>query len=107
MDGVWDVFFFAKERLEFDQWGEFLAIAWCMWNTRNKYLFKHGFSIDVNVWTSALKFVSDFRKMAERTVDSGSIVRGGWSCPQPGCWKINFDGAKLGDWDHGCGMGGS
>jgi len=75
-----------------------------VWNTRNKYLFEEGFRIDVNVWTNALKFVNDFRKMAESTVDSGAIVRGGWSCPQPGCWKINFDGAKLGEWGHGWGM---
>ncbi|KAJ8438826.1 hypothetical protein Cgig2_023018 [Carnegiea gigantea] len=71
---------------------------------RNKYPFEEGFRIDVNAWTNALKFVSDFRKMAESTVDSGAIVRGGWNCPQPGCWKINFDGAKLGDWGHGWGM---
>ncbi|KAJ8429960.1 hypothetical protein Cgig2_015690 [Carnegiea gigantea] len=71
----------------------------------NKYFFEEGFSIDVNVWTSALKFIGDFKKMAERIVDSGSIIRGGPSCPQPGCWKINFDGEKLRDWDHRWGMG--
>lgn len=75
-----------------------------MWNTRNKYLFEEGFRIDVNAWTNALKFVSDSRKMAESAVDSRAIVRGGWSCLQPGCWKINFDGAKLGDWGHRWGM---
>ncbi|KAJ8453270.1 hypothetical protein Cgig2_008154 [Carnegiea gigantea] len=49
---------------------EFIAIAWCVWTTRNKYLYEVGFVFDVN----------------------------------PGCWKINFDEAKLGEWGYGWGM---
>ncbi|KAJ8445805.1 hypothetical protein Cgig2_027886 [Carnegiea gigantea] len=46
---VCDAFVETDEQLTEDQWANFVVITWSAWNTRNKYLFEEGFSMDTKV----------------------------------------------------------
>jgi len=89
------------------EWGDFVAVTWEIWNAKNLCLFGSP-DQEVNKLTErAISFVGSCRDACDHLGVSDKKLLDVWTLPPSGTFKVNFNGAKLGDWDHSPGRCGS
>ncbi|KAJ8439454.1 hypothetical protein Cgig2_008485 [Carnegiea gigantea] len=100
---VWDLFFEMNENIEGEEWKDFISTAWAIWNSRNKYIFGSLSSDLKGICEQASQFVHLLWERQEKLLNDAAAHQRQWIPLTSGNVKLNFDGAKLGDWGHGWG----
>ncbi|KAJ8420115.1 LOW QUALITY PROTEIN: hypothetical protein Cgig2_003589 [Carnegiea gigantea] len=100
---VWDLFFEMNENIEGEEWKDFISTAWAIWNSRNKCIFGSLSSDLKGICEQASQFVHLLWERQEKLLNDAAAHQRQWIPLTSGNVKLNFDGAKLGDWGHGWG----
>ncbi|KAL2893168.1 hypothetical protein RDABS01_009077 [Bienertia sinuspersici] len=80
---------------------EVLTMAWAVWGARNKTIFDTSSPSPSQVVENAWSYLKAFKENQPQVLKQGSTTPRGWRPPNAGCWKLNTDAGKLGDWDRG------
>ncbi|KAJ8433385.1 hypothetical protein Cgig2_019175 [Carnegiea gigantea] len=95
----------AKEVLNGDKLGEFVAVLWECWNSRNQFLLGNRRPDLTYTRERARAFVHGYREVRlEPAVMREEVAGGGWRPPQSGVLKLNIDAGNLGEGRYGWGF---
>ena len=95
----------AANRLEPSRFGDFVAVAWEIWNERNRFLFgqstggRRCYSAD-----RAIQFVQQYRQVQVQESKELAPRQSWWTPPGSGTFKLNFDAGRVGENMHGWGF---
>ena len=101
---VWDLLFQGRDKLEDDEWDVYMATIWEIWSARNKILFWRLVRDVSKLYLRASDFVHAYKEANVQLRVQPEELPGMWSLPPTGIYKVNFDGAKLGEWGHAWGV---
>lgn len=87
-----------------DEAGDFLAVLWEVWNSRNYFIFSSPNQTPERLAHRAIAFIHDYREARLAPYASTAIQVRKWVPPPLDIWKLNFDAGQLGEWGRGLGF---
>lgn len=99
-----DCFLGASLSLDHAALGNFLGVLWEVWNSRKRFVFGSPDLSPERLASRAIAFIQSFRDTKLHPRTSTQAQQTTWKPQEAGCWKLNFDVGKLGDWGRGLGF---
>ncbi|KAJ8421550.1 hypothetical protein Cgig2_017397 [Carnegiea gigantea] len=75
----------------------FVAVAWQIWNARNRFIFKRPDDNLSRLSRRAIEFVVGYREAKDKAEGRRVQQRTIWRPPLASVLKLNFDGGKMGE----------
>ena len=93
----WDIVFAVCDHFDTEEWGYFVAVVWETWTARNRCLFGSPDHDVANLSERAISFEGSYPDACNNTSVPGAVLPYMWTSPPSRIFKVNFDGAELGD----------
>ncbi|KAJ8428778.1 hypothetical protein Cgig2_014386 [Carnegiea gigantea] len=94
----------ALKEMNYDEFGELLAILWECWNTRNRVVFKKSYRRPQILGERAILFMRSYRASHAQETEKQPSLPVLWQPPEAGVFKLNFDGCRIREQGRGWGF---